>query len=76
MNFSKTASRIAPSSTENASLWSAFRVMDQVLTKEDGKDSAFDAQYGGVQVLPIAIDVQFHVVIREAKHIAFLNIKC
>merc|ERR1719365_391826 len=41
--------------------------------KEDRKDSAFDAQYGGVQVLPIAIDVQFHVVIREAKHIAFLQ---
>ena len=50
--------------------------MDQVLTKEDRKNSAFDAQYGSVQVLPIAIDVQFHVVIREAKHIAFLNIKC
>ena len=67
---------MAPSSTEKASLWSAFRVIDKVLTKEYRKHSAFDAQYGRVQVLPIAIDVQFHVIIREAKHITFLNIMC
>ena len=47
-----------------------------MLTKEYRKHSAFDAQYGSVQVLPIAIDVQFHVIIREAKHITFLNIMC
>ena len=37
-----------------------------MLTKEDRKDGAFDAKYGSIKVLPIAVDVQFHMVVREA----------
>ena len=42
-------------------------------TVEYREDGALDAEYGRVQVLAIAVDVELHVVVTEPDHVALLD---
>ena len=71
LKFSKTASRIAPSSTGKR----VHKRISISLTIEDGEDGSLDPEDGGVQVLTVTVQVELHMVVGEAEHVPFLPVE-
>ena len=68
-------SRIAPSSTEKC----IVRLIEsncilRMLTEEYWKDCSFDPQHGSVDILPVAEDIEFDVIIAEADDVSLLQV--
>ena len=68
-------SRIAPSSTEKCIVrLGKSNCILRMLTEEYWKDCSFDPQHGSVDVLPVAEDVEFDVIITEADDVPLLQV--